>query len=112
MHLFVLDIEPCHSNPCENNGVCSKSGNSYNCACSAGYTGRRCESVYAGCIWKHFVCRLLTKPTRRYFISLISCLCVRVCVNVCLCCMCICVWSNCVSPHWWQHFINPNKQKG
>ena len=44
MNLFV-GFQPCQSNPCENKGTCSKSGKSYNCACSAGYTGRQCEST-------------------------------------------------------------------
>ena len=46
VHLFILDTDPCQSNPCENKGKCKKSGNSYDCACSAGFTGRQCESVY------------------------------------------------------------------
>ena len=45
MHLFLLDTDPCQSSPCENKGTCKKSGNSYNCACAAGYIGRQCESV-------------------------------------------------------------------
>jgi len=43
---LFLDIEVCQSNPCASNGTCSKSGNSYNCACSAAYTGFHCESMY------------------------------------------------------------------
>ena len=37
---------PCNSNPCQNNGRCMVAnwfGNSYQCLCSGGYTGRNCE---------------------------------------------------------------------
>ena len=42
--VFVVDINDCSSNPCENNGLCTDDVNRYTCTCPAGYTGTDCET--------------------------------------------------------------------
>ena len=37
------EIRECESQPCQNNGTCVNSVNSYSCHCIAGYTGDQCE---------------------------------------------------------------------
>ena len=81
MHVFV-GIEPCQSNPCKNKGTCRKSGNSYNCACSAGYTGLQCESMYASFICSCFF-YLLSQEDNSLFVCVG--LDVRLCLRVCFC---------------------------
>ena len=44
MVIVVAAIDPCHSGPCHNGGVCSSSGSSYSCTCGAGWTGNNCEN--------------------------------------------------------------------
>ena len=36
---------PCYENPCKNDGTClpANRGNSFQCYCSAGFVGMRCE---------------------------------------------------------------------
>ena len=41
--IFVLDVNDCMSNPCENGGSCTDGVNEYNCSCASGYTGTDCE---------------------------------------------------------------------
>ena len=33
----------CEGNPCENGGTCTRHVSDYNCTCSPGYSGDRCE---------------------------------------------------------------------
>ena len=40
---FVLDIDECQSQPCQNGGTCVGDIDSYNCNCLQFYTGRNCE---------------------------------------------------------------------
>ena len=40
---FVIDINECVSNPCENGGACNDELNAYTCTCIAGYTGPECQ---------------------------------------------------------------------
>ena len=42
--IFVLDVDDCMSNPCENDGNCTDGVNEYLCACVPGYTGADCET--------------------------------------------------------------------
>ena len=42
--IFLLDVNECESNPCQNGGTCGDEINSYNCSCLAGYSGLDCES--------------------------------------------------------------------
>ena len=41
--LFVLDIDECSSQPCENDGTCNDEVNGYSCTCKAGYNGKTCS---------------------------------------------------------------------
>ena len=40
---FLLDINECSSEPCQNYGTCLDSVNDYKCFCAPGYTGLDCE---------------------------------------------------------------------
>ena len=40
---FVLDVDECSSNPCENGGTCTVSIDEYSCQCVEGYIGANCE---------------------------------------------------------------------
>ena len=42
--LFVVDVDDCMPNPCENGGNCTDGINGYNCTCAPGYTGVNCET--------------------------------------------------------------------
>ena len=42
--LFVIDVDDCMPNPCENGGNCTDGINEYNCTCAPGYTGVNCET--------------------------------------------------------------------
>jgi len=35
--------DPCESQPCLNNGICGRIGNTFQCQCSAGFDGKNCE---------------------------------------------------------------------
>ena len=37
---------PCLPNPCQNEGQCAVSGSSFDCSCSIGWKGERCEGRY------------------------------------------------------------------
>ena len=41
---FVLDVNDCMPNPCENGGNCTDGVNEYFCTCIPGYTGTDCET--------------------------------------------------------------------
>ena len=42
---YILDVNECATNPCQNNGTCIDGVNEYNCNCVAGYTGTECEGT-------------------------------------------------------------------
>ena len=42
--IFVLDVNDCMPNPCENGGNCTDGVNEYLCTCITGYTGTDCET--------------------------------------------------------------------
>ena len=42
--IFILDIDNCSPNPCENGGSCTDEVAGYSCSCAAGYTGTNCET--------------------------------------------------------------------
>ena len=42
--IFVLDVNECMPNRCENGGNCTDRVNEYNCTCAIGYTGADCET--------------------------------------------------------------------
>ncbi|XP_053161217.1 hyaluronan-binding protein 2 isoform X3 [Hemicordylus capensis] len=50
---YSFSVNPCHTRPCQNNGVCERNGNNYTCICTTPYTGPKCESVENTCkrIW-------------------------------------------------------------
>ena len=39
-----VDINHCAVNPCLNGGTCMDGVNSYTCSCTAGFTGKDCET--------------------------------------------------------------------
>ena len=42
LQLSYLDIDDCLANNCQNNATCEDQINSYNCKCTAGFTGENC----------------------------------------------------------------------
>ena len=42
--LYLVDINECKSNPCENGGTCTDGVNRYTCKCSPGYTDATCQT--------------------------------------------------------------------
>ena len=42
--ITFTDVDLCKSNPCLNNGTCTKGDNTYTCSCNGDYTGQKCES--------------------------------------------------------------------
>ena len=48
-HFYAANI--CDPNPCQNQGVCQPSGNTYLCNCQDGFTGDNCESE----LQNHFI---------------------------------------------------------
>ena len=40
---YVLDINDCDPNPCQNGGTCADGVNNYSCSCLGGYTGNNCS---------------------------------------------------------------------
>ena len=41
---FVDHVDPCKSNPCLNDGTCTKEDKTYTCSCNGDYSGHTCES--------------------------------------------------------------------
>ena len=42
----ILEKDPCHPNPCRNNGKCSHDGNGkIECVCPERFKGTRCEGI-------------------------------------------------------------------
>ena len=39
LFLFLLDIDECAGNPCDNNAVCLNTNGSYECSCRPGFEG-------------------------------------------------------------------------
>ena len=49
---YIVDIDECASNPCQNAGTCTDAVDGYTCGCVAGYNGDNCEtgmSTYVYC---------------------------------------------------------------
>ena len=40
---FIVDIDECASDPCQNDATCVDSVNAYSCNCKDGYTGTLCQ---------------------------------------------------------------------
>ena len=41
---YVVDIDECESNPCENGGTCADAVNGYSCECAPGFTDANCKT--------------------------------------------------------------------
>ena len=41
---YVIDIDECESNPCQNGGTCVDAVGGYSCTCIAGFKGDDCET--------------------------------------------------------------------
>ena len=39
-----MQVSPCDSGLCENGGECLNVGDSFECKCPSGYSGKRCEN--------------------------------------------------------------------
>jgi hypothetical protein len=52
---FILDIDECVPEPCQNNGTCTDQINAYECQCIPGFNGTNCENGKSQCHmdWKH-----------------------------------------------------------
>ena len=43
--MFLLFVDICEPNPCQNSGSCTASDNSFVCNCTNGFTGSLCQSI-------------------------------------------------------------------
>ena len=51
-----IPIDPCHINPCQNDGSCIRTGSiTYSCSCPIGYEGNHCEIKIYPCL--NFSCK-------------------------------------------------------
>lgn len=41
--MFILVLDRCRPNPCENNGICAETSRGVQCECTPGFKGRLCE---------------------------------------------------------------------
>jgi len=41
---FVIELDECESQPCQNEAACTDLVGSYECSCQAGYAGTVCEN--------------------------------------------------------------------
>lgn len=39
--LFLIDLNECSPNPCQNGGICLDGNGDFTCECSAGWTGNK-----------------------------------------------------------------------
>ena len=44
LFMYLLDENECISSPCQQNGQCKVSGDSYECVCSENLEGKNCDS--------------------------------------------------------------------
>lgn len=48
----------CHSNPCQNEGICSSQENGHSCACVDGWTGDTCATDVNECRRNSEICQV------------------------------------------------------
>lgn len=44
-HIYFLEENHCHPNPCRNAGVCTEADGAFVCTCSEGFKGVNCEGM-------------------------------------------------------------------
>ena len=47
--LYLLEIDHCSSNPCQNDATCQSSLSTFKCFCQPGFVGLHCEYVVDQC---------------------------------------------------------------
>ena len=50
---YVIDIDDCINNPCQNGGTCEDAVAGYSCTCPAGFQGENCATSM------QFICDIL-----------------------------------------------------
>lgn len=61
--VFLLDVDDCLNNPCQNGGTCVDKADSHTCLCVAGWTGQNCTIGYK-----------ITNIANSQCVSLVSCI--------------------------------------
>ncbi|XP_077863912.1 uncharacterized protein LOC102805267 [Saccoglossus kowalevskii] len=54
--VYMININMCVPNPCQNNGTCLEDYGYYRCQCPYGFTGYDCETDISGCPTNPFMC--------------------------------------------------------
>ena len=53
-YLFLLDIDDCSPNPCDNGGTCTDLVNDFKCKCKKGFSGKTCDKRKYSCIFFYY----------------------------------------------------------
>lgn len=47
-YFYLLDLDLCEPNPCQNEGRCFDYADGYQCECKSGYSGKDCAGKVSG----------------------------------------------------------------